>query len=66
MHGTRLSSKPKLPQEEEEEDRESGMGSTLDLSSSLECYKQHTNHLSGKPSLREADRLPKEKGTRAA
>ncbi|XP_037635513.1 sodium-dependent phosphate transport protein 2A-like [Sebastes umbrosus] len=61
MHGTRLSLKPKHPQEEEEEDRESGMGSTLDLSSSLECYKQHTNHLSGKPSLREAGRLPKEK-----
>ncbi|XP_029298099.1 sodium-dependent phosphate transport protein 2A [Cottoperca gobio] len=54
MHGTRLSSHPKLPQEE---DRESGIGSTLDLSNS----NQHTNHHSNKLSLREGDRLPKEK-----
>ncbi|XP_035863354.1 sodium-dependent phosphate transport protein 2A isoform X1 [Sander lucioperca] len=58
MHGTQLSSQPKLLQEE---DRESGMGSSLDLSSSFEGYSQHTNHPFSKPSLREADRLPKEK-----
>ncbi|XP_078117593.1 sodium-dependent phosphate transport protein 2A [Sander vitreus] len=58
MHGTQLSSQPKLLQEE---DRESGMGSSLDLSSSFEGYSQHTNHPYGKPSLREADRLPEEK-----
>uniref|UniRef100_A0A8C9YIR0 Sodium-dependent phosphate transport protein 2A n=1 Tax=Sander lucioperca TaxID=283035 RepID=A0A8C9YIR0_SANLU len=61
MHGTQLSSQPKLLQEE---DRESGMGSSLDLSSSFEGYSQHTNHPFSKPSLREADRLPKEKGKR--
>ncbi|XP_049441706.1 sodium-dependent phosphate transport protein 2A-like isoform X3 [Epinephelus fuscoguttatus] len=58
MHGTQLSSQPKLPQEE---DRESGLGSTLDLSRSFECSKQHTNHGSSEPSLREADMLPKKK-----
>lgn len=63
MHGTQLSSQPKLLQEE---DRESGMGSSLDLSSSFEGYSQHTNHPFSKPSLREADRLPKEKGKRVA
>ncbi|XP_076595292.1 sodium-dependent phosphate transport protein 2A [Chaetodon auriga] len=55
MHGTHLPSQHKVPLEE---DRESGIGSTLDLSSS---YNQHTNHHSNKPSLSEADRLPKEK-----
>ena len=63
MHSTLLSSQPKLPLEE---DRESGIGSTLDLSSSFEGYKQHTNHQSNTPPLRKAGRLPKEKGTRVA
>uniref|UniRef100_A0A7N8X337 Sodium-dependent phosphate transport protein 2A n=1 Tax=Mastacembelus armatus TaxID=205130 RepID=A0A7N8X337_9TELE len=58
MHGTQLSSQAKLPQEE---DRESGIGSTTDLSSGFEGYNQHTNHHSNHPSLREADRLPREK-----
>ncbi|XP_070818278.1 sodium-dependent phosphate transport protein 2A [Chaetodon trifascialis] len=55
MHGTHLPSQHKVPLEE---DRESGIGSTLDLSSS---YNQHTSHHSNKPPLSEADRLPKEK-----
>ncbi|XP_053179539.1 sodium-dependent phosphate transport protein 2A [Scomber japonicus] len=59
MHSTQLSSQPKFPLED---DRESGIGSTLDLTSSFEGYRQHTNHQSNKPSLEEADRLPKEKG----
>lgn len=64
MHDTQLSSNPKLPLEE---DRESGIGSTLDLSSSFEGYNQHTNHHHSKPSLQlQANRLPKEQGTRAA
>lgn len=63
MHDTQLSSNPKLPLEE---DRESGIGSTLDLSSSFERYNQHTNHHCNKPSLGEADRPPREKGTRVA
>ncbi|XP_051275547.1 sodium-dependent phosphate transport protein 2A isoform X2 [Dicentrarchus labrax] len=58
MHITQLSSQPKLPLEE---DRESGLGSTLDLSSSFEGYNRHTNHRFNTPSLREADRLRKEK-----
>ncbi|KAM9357472.1 sodium-dependent phosphate transport protein 2A [Symphorus nematophorus] len=62
MHSTLLSSQPKLPLEE---DRESGIGSTLDLSSSFEGYKQHTNHQSNTPPLREAGRLPKEKDSSA-
>uniref|UniRef100_A0A3Q3JUJ6 Sodium-dependent phosphate transport protein 2A n=1 Tax=Monopterus albus TaxID=43700 RepID=A0A3Q3JUJ6_MONAL len=41
MHGTQLPSQAKLLLEE---DRESGIGSTLDLSSSFEGYNQHTNH----------------------
>ncbi|XP_026214253.1 sodium-dependent phosphate transport protein 2A [Anabas testudineus] len=58
MHDTQLSSNPKLPLEE---DRESGIGSTLDLSSSFEGYNQHTNHHHSKPSLQlQANRLPKE------
>ncbi|XP_056239549.1 sodium-dependent phosphate transport protein 2A [Seriola aureovittata] len=48
MHG-------KLPLEE---DRESGIGSTLDLSSS---YNQHTSQHANKPSIREANSLPTEK-----
>lgn len=46
-----------------EEDRESGIGSTLDLTSSPENYKQHNNHLFNKPSVNEAGRLPLETGT---
>lgn len=63
VHGTQLSSQPKVLLEE---DRESGIGSTLDLSSSFESYNQHTNHHSNTPSHREADRHPEEKGTRVA
>ncbi|KAK9518004.1 hypothetical protein VZT92_023333 [Zoarces viviparus] len=58
MHSTQLSSQPKLPQEE---DRESGIGSTLDLCSSFEGHNQHTNHHSSKPAFRETDGLPKQK-----
>ncbi|XP_059202488.1 sodium-dependent phosphate transport protein 2A [Centropristis striata] len=58
LPGTQLSSQLKLHQEE---DGESGIGSTLDLSSCFDCNNQHTNHRSSKPSLRGADRLPKEK-----
>ncbi|XP_047441255.1 sodium-dependent phosphate transport protein 2A [Mugil cephalus] len=50
-----LPSQPKLPLEE---DRESGLGSTLDLANSVEGYSQHINHLSDKPSLEETERLP--------
>ncbi|XP_069576126.1 sodium-dependent phosphate transport protein 2A [Brachyistius frenatus] len=60
MHVTQLCSQPKLSLEE---DRESGIGSTLDLTSSFEGYSQHTNHHSTKPSIIEADRLPEEKGS---
>lgn len=60
MSTAQLSWHPKLPLEE---DRESGIGSTLDLSGSFEGCSQHTNQ--HKPSLKEADRLPREKGTRA-
>lgn len=63
MHGTQLSSQTQvLP----EEDRESGIGSTLDLSSSFESYNQHTNHHANTPSHQEAGRLSEEKGTRLA
>ncbi|XP_071314378.1 sodium-dependent phosphate transport protein 2A [Trachinotus anak] len=55
MHGTPILSHHKLPLEE---DRESGIGSTLDLSSSFEGYNQNTNHHTNKSSLREADGLP--------
>ncbi|KAG8004077.1 Sodium-dependent phosphate transport protein 2A, partial [Nibea albiflora] len=58
MHDTELSPQPKLPLED---DRESGIGSTLDLSVNFEGYNRHTNHHSITPSLREADRLPEEK-----
>ncbi|KAF3693845.1 Sodium-dependent phosphate transport protein 2A [Channa argus] len=58
MHDTQLPSQPKLPLDE---DRESGIGSTLDLTSSFEGYNQHTNHHFNKPSLGEAGRLPEEK-----
>lgn len=63
MHDTELPSQPKLPLED---DRESGIGSTLDLSVNFEGYNRHTNQHSNTPSLREADRLPEEKGTRVA
>nr|XP_019934354.1 PREDICTED: sodium-dependent phosphate transport protein 2A-like [Paralichthys olivaceus] len=58
LHGTRLSSQPKLLLEE---DRESGIGSTLDLSGALEGCNQHTSHHSNKPSHSQADRLPLKK-----
>ncbi|TKS72421.1 Sodium-dependent phosphate transport protein 2A [Collichthys lucidus] len=58
MHDTELSSQPKLPLED---DRESGIGSTLDLSGNFEGYNRHTNQHSNTPSLREADGLPEEK-----
>ncbi|XP_018555030.1 sodium-dependent phosphate transport protein 2A isoform X2 [Lates calcarifer] len=60
MYSTQLSSQPKLALEE---DSESGIGSTLDLSGSFDGYSQHTNHHFNTPSLREADRLPIEKGS---
>uniref|UniRef100_A0A3Q1ESH8 Sodium-dependent phosphate transport protein 2A n=1 Tax=Acanthochromis polyacanthus TaxID=80966 RepID=A0A3Q1ESH8_9TELE len=41
MDAPQLSSQPKLPLEE---DRESGIGSTLDLSRNSESCSQHTNH----------------------
>lgn len=63
MHDTELPSQPKLPLED---DRESGIGSTLDLSVNFEGYNRHTNQHCTAPSLREADRLPEEKGTRVA
>nr|XP_046261829.1 sodium-dependent phosphate transport protein 2A isoform X2 [Scatophagus argus] len=55
MHSIQLSSQPKVLLEE---DRESGIGSTLDLSSSSEGYNHHTNHPFNTSPLREADRLP--------
>lgn len=59
MQGTQLSSKPKLLQEE---DRESGIGSSLDLSSgTLESYNQHTSHSSSSPSLGQAGTFPTER-----
>uniref|UniRef100_A0A3P8TDS9 Sodium-dependent phosphate transport protein 2A n=1 Tax=Amphiprion percula TaxID=161767 RepID=A0A3P8TDS9_AMPPE len=58
MDASQLSSQPKLPLEE---DRESGIGSTLDLSRNCEGYSQHTNHSFNKPSLNQADRPPREK-----
>ncbi|KAM4732039.1 sodium-dependent phosphate transport protein 2A [Anableps anableps] len=42
MHVAQLSSQPKLMLEE---DMESGIGSTLDLTGSSECYSEHPNHL---------------------
>ncbi|KAI3351804.1 hypothetical protein L3Q82_020638, partial [Scortum barcoo] len=60
--GTPLSSQPKLPLEE---DRESGIGSTLDLSSSTEGFHLRANHPGNTPSLREEDRLPKEEDSSA-
>ncbi|KAL3044923.1 hypothetical protein OYC64_013236 [Pagothenia borchgrevinki] len=58
IQGTQLSSQPKLLQEE---DRESGIGSTLDLSSSFEIHNQHTKHQTSGVSPREEDRLDIEK-----
>ncbi|KAJ4945567.1 hypothetical protein JOQ06_023248 [Pogonophryne albipinna] len=58
IQGTQLSSQPKHPQEE---DRESGIGSTLDLSSSFEIHNQHTKHQTSCVSPREEDRLDIEK-----
>uniref|UniRef100_A0A665U4F0 Sodium-dependent phosphate transport protein 2A n=1 Tax=Echeneis naucrates TaxID=173247 RepID=A0A665U4F0_ECHNA len=52
--GTLFSSQVKLPSDE---DRESGIGSTLDLSSNLEGYKQQTNDQPSKPSVRETRQL---------
>jgi len=60
MHTAQLSSQPTLLMEE---DKESGIGSTHDLTSNFEGYSVHTNHT---PSLKDADRLPTEKGTRKA
>ncbi|KAL3972911.1 ADP-ribosylation factor GTPase-activating protein 2/3 [Sarotherodon galilaeus] len=59
IHSAQLPSHPKLPLEEE--DRESGIGSTLDLTGSFEGCNQHTNHHSDKPSLMEAGTFPGEK-----
>uniref|UniRef100_A0A3Q4HB35 Sodium-dependent phosphate transport protein 2A n=1 Tax=Neolamprologus brichardi TaxID=32507 RepID=A0A3Q4HB35_NEOBR len=59
IHSAQLPSHPKLPLAEE--DRESGIGSTLDLTGSFEGCNQHTNHHSDKPSLMEAGTFPGEK-----
>ncbi|KAM8908326.1 sodium-dependent phosphate transport protein 2A isoform 2-T3 [Spinachia spinachia] len=53
MDSTRFSSKPKPPQEE---DRESGIGSNLDLRSFE--GRSHTNHLPSQPPFRETERRP--------
>ncbi|XP_035506448.2 sodium-dependent phosphate transport protein 2A [Scophthalmus maximus] len=58
VHGTQFSAQPKPSLEE---DRESGIGSTPDLSSSFQGHNVHTNHHSNTPSRGEADRLPLEK-----
>ncbi|KAM6924317.1 sodium-dependent phosphate transport protein 2A isoform 2-T2 [Xenentodon cancila] len=62
MHVPQLSSQPKL---QTEEDRESGIGSILDLTSSFEGYSEHFNHHSSKPQLSETDGLPEERGSPA-
>ncbi|KAJ0002498.1 hypothetical protein NQD34_007647 [Periophthalmus magnuspinnatus] len=54
-----LKLQPKLSSEE---DRESGIGSTLDLASSFESYRPHTNHLFSTVSVTAADRRPQETG----
>lgn len=58
MHASRH---PKLRLDE---DTESGIGSTLDLTSSSKGDGKHTNQPFGSPSFRAADRLPRENGTR--
>lgn len=57
MHGTPFSSQPKPPQEE---DRESGIGSNLDLRSF------EGQNLPSQPAFRETERRPKQEGTTAA
>ncbi|XP_011478550.1 sodium-dependent phosphate transport protein 2A isoform X2 [Oryzias latipes] len=54
MHTSRHP-KPRL-----DEDTESGIGSTLDLTSSSKGDGKHTNQPFGSPSFRAADRLPRE------
>ncbi|XP_055368522.1 sodium-dependent phosphate transport protein 2A [Betta splendens] len=63
LHDARL---PPHPPHPPEEDRESGIGSTLDLCSTFEGYSQHTNHHFNKPAAVEAERLPGEKDSAAA
>ncbi|XP_068441266.1 sodium-dependent phosphate transport protein 2A [Clinocottus analis] len=58
MYDTQLFSQPELPHEE---DRESGIGSTLDLCSPFEGHNRNAHHPSSKPTFRETDRLPKQK-----
>ncbi|XP_041846266.1 sodium-dependent phosphate transport protein 2A-like [Melanotaenia boesemani] len=58
MPSAQLSSQPKLLLEE---DRESGIGSTLDLTSSSESPSQHTNHHFSTPSVKDSGRLPRKK-----
>ncbi|KAM3612371.1 uncharacterized protein V6R79_007601 [Siganus canaliculatus] len=61
MQGTRF---PTQPKDLQEEDRESGIGSTLDLSSSFKGNIQHTNYQSNTPSNREeADGVREEKAS---
>ncbi|KAM9740511.1 sodium-dependent phosphate transport protein 2A [Menidia menidia] len=57
MHADRLSSQPKL---QLEDDRESGIGSTLDLTSGFEGHGVHTNQHADTPSPKAADRIPGE------
>uniref|UniRef100_A0A672IPL7 Sodium-dependent phosphate transport protein 2A n=1 Tax=Salarias fasciatus TaxID=181472 RepID=A0A672IPL7_SALFA len=59
-YATRLSSKPEPSLED---DGESGIGSTLDLSRSFERNRQHTNQRSDEPPPAEAGAPPRETGT---
>ncbi|KAF6714836.1 Sodium-dependent phosphate transport protein 2A [Oryzias melastigma] len=54
---------PQHPKLRLDEDTESGIGSTLDLTGSGEGDCKHTNQPFGSPSLRAADRVPRENET---
>uniref|UniRef100_A0A3P9M846 Sodium-dependent phosphate transport protein 2A n=1 Tax=Oryzias latipes TaxID=8090 RepID=A0A3P9M846_ORYLA len=54
---------PRHPKPRLDEDTESGIGSTLDLTSSSKGDGKHTNQPFGSPSFRAADRLPRENET---
>lgn len=64
MNGTQPSFQPRVLQEEE--DRESGIGSTLDLSGSFENDNRRTNHRSNMLPHWEAGGHPEGKGTGVA
>ncbi|KAM9849768.1 sodium-dependent phosphate transport protein 2A-like [Aulostomus maculatus] len=61
LHGAQFSLQPKFPPED---DRESGIGSTLDLVCTFEGCYQNTNQHLNKSALREEDRPPRDNGTR--